>query len=144
MPQSVRLVRQATARDIDAVFSKAASLATTFVLEWPSFKESFDLLQSDQAARLLVAEGETGLINGYLLGFTHHTLFANGTVGWIEEMYVSERERRSGVGTDLERAFEEWARDRGATLIALATRRAAPFYSAIGFEESAVYFRKLL
>ena len=144
MPQGVRHVRQATAKDSDALFSMAESLATTFVLEPRSFRESFDFLESDQAARLLVAEGEKGLLEGYLLGFTHFTLFANGTVGWIEEMYVSETARRNGVGTELERAFEEWAKDRGATLIALATRRAAPFYSVLGFEESAVYFRKLL
>ena len=29
-------------------------------------------------------------------------------------------------------------------LIALATRRAAPFYRALGYAESAVYFRKVL
>jgi hypothetical protein len=28
--------------------------------------------------------------------------------------------------------------------MALATRRAAAFYQALGYEESAVYFRKLL
>ena len=29
-------------------------------------------------------------------------------------------------------------------LVALATRRAAPFYRAAGYEESATYFRKVL
>lgn len=41
-------------------------------------------------------------------------------------------------------AFERWAAAEGCALVALATRRAAPFYRAIGYEESAVYFRKLL
>jgi hypothetical protein len=41
-------------------------------------------------------------------------------------------------------AFESWAKSRGAALVALATRRAAPFYLALGYEESASYFRKLL
>lgn len=144
MPRGHRLVRQATAKDSDAVFAMAESLATTFVLEFQSFDKSFNLIANDEAARILVAEGDNGLLDGYLLGFTHHALFANGSVGWIEEMYVNEPARRGGVGTDLERAFEEWAKARGATLIALATRRAASFYSAIGFEESATYFRKLL
>ena len=40
--------------------------------------------------------------------------------------------------------FERWATERGAALVALATRRAAPFYLALGYEESATYFRKLL
>ena len=29
-------------------------------------------------------------------------------------------------------------------VVALATRRAAPFYRALGYEESAIYFRKIL
>ena len=33
---------------------------------------------------------------------------------------------------------------RDCALVALATRRAAPFYRALGYEESAVYFRKIL
>ena len=40
--------------------------------------------------------------------------------------------------------FEDWSRRRGSELIALATRRAAPFYKGIGYKESATYFRKLL
>jgi hypothetical protein len=41
-------------------------------------------------------------------------------------------------------AFEQWAVDHGCALVALATRRAAPFYRALGYEESAAYFRKVL
>ena len=144
MPQSVCRIRQAINEDSGVIFSMAKALATTFVLEITSFKESFDSLEKDQTSRLLVAEDGSGLIVGYLLGFTHPTLFANGTVGWIEEMYVRDDARRSGVGTQHARAFEEWAAREGATLIALATRRATTFYLAMGFEESAAYFRKLL
>jgi hypothetical protein len=44
----------------------------------------------------------------------------------------------------LMRGFEAWARARECRLVSLATRRASAFYAAIGYEESAVYFRKLL
>jgi GNAT superfamily N-acetyltransferase len=84
------------------------------------------------------------VINGYVLGFVHDTFFANGTVAWIEEMFVSDTARRNGIGLALEREIEAWARDRDAKLIALATRKAASFYSAIGYEESAVYYRRIL
>jgi hypothetical protein len=40
-------------------------------------------------------------------------------------------------------AFERWAEGQGCALVALATRRAAAFYRAVGYEESAVYFRKV-
>jgi len=40
--------------------------------------------------------------------------------------------------------FEQWAAARDCALVALATRRAAPFYRALGYEESASYYRKIL
>jgi hypothetical protein len=40
--------------------------------------------------------------------------------------------------------FERWARGRGCALVALATRRAATCYHALGYEDSAAYLRKLL
>ena len=48
------------------------------------------------------------------------------------------------IGEALMRDFEGWARSRECRLVALATRRAAAFYRAIGYEESATYFRRLL
>ena len=51
-----------------------------------------------------------------------------------------------GVFTRLQLAEIE-ARSRlvaESRIVALATRRAAPFYDALGYEDSAVYFRKLL
>jgi GNAT superfamily N-acetyltransferase len=65
-------------------------------------------------------------------------------VAWVEEVYVRGQERGRGIGRALMSAFERWAAARDCALIALATRRAAPFYRALGFEESAVYFRKVL
>ena len=41
-------------------------------------------------------------------------------------------------------AYEQWATSRDCALVALATRRAAPFYRALGYEESAIYHRKIL
>jgi len=56
--------------------------------------------------------------------------------------------RGPGRGRDTGRAltggFGRQAAARGCALVALATRRAAPFYRALGYEESAVYFRKVL
>ena len=81
---------------------------------------------------------------GYLLGFRHLTFYANGPVGWVEEVVVRDQDRGRGIGRVLMGAFERWAAAEGCTLVALATRRAAPFYRALGYEESASYFRKVL
>jgi len=61
-----------------------------------------------------------------------------------DELGVAEAHQRSGAGRALMQAFEEWARGRKNALVALATQRAGPFYEAIGYEESAAYYRKFL
>ena len=81
---------------------------------------------------------------GYLLGFRHLTFYANGPVAWVEEIIVRGHDRERGIGRALMSAFEQWAAGQGCALVALATRRAAPFYRALGYEESAAYFRKVL
>ncbi len=136
-------IRRAELRDCDAVFSLAKAFATSFVVERPAFDSSFaDLLQSPEAFLATAVNQE--LVVGYLLGFDHPAFFANGRVSWVEEIMVSEELRRHGIGRQLMAGFEVWARTRQSKLVALATRRAAPFYRSIGYEESANYFRKLL
>ena len=81
---------------------------------------------------------------GYLLGFVHPAFFANGPVAWVEEVLVRPEYRGRGAGRALMSAFEQHAAGRDCRLVALATRRAAAFYRALGYQESAVYFRKVL
>jgi len=81
---------------------------------------------------------------GYLLGFRHLTFYASGPVAWAEEVLVPSGHRGRGTGRALMTAFERWAAGHGCALVALATRRAAPFYRALGYEDSATYFRKVL
>jgi GNAT superfamily N-acetyltransferase len=138
------LIREAKDGDASALKSLAGALATTYKLDEVAFAESFARIKDNNDAQILVAVDELGLVIGYLLGFVHETFFANGAVAWIEEMYVAETSRRSGVGGALAREFEAWAKTRDAKLVALATRRAASFYAAIGYEESAVYLRRTL
>ena len=57
---------------------------------------------------------------------------------------ASSPHRRQRVPESLMTYFEQWAKSKGAVLSPLATRRAATFYQALEYEESAAYFRKLL
>ena len=136
-------IRMATPEDIEAVFSLASELATSFEVEKRLFRASFHRILSDDHALLLVAT-EGAEVVGYCLGFEHDTFFANGRVAWVEELMVNSSRRKKGVGRLLMTAFEKWSAGRGAKLVALATRRAAEFYRAMGYEESATYFRKLI
>jgi GNAT superfamily N-acetyltransferase len=136
-------VRRAAAGDVDGVASLARELAQSVTFSRNRFQVAYPALLADDGACLLVAvQGRECL--GYLLGFRHLTFYAGGPVAWVEEVLVGSRERGRGIGRAMMSAFEQWAAVQGCVLIALATRRAAPFYRALGYEESAVYFRKVL
>ena len=120
-------IRRAEAGDAEAVADLAAGLAQSFPFSRDRFGVSYPALLTDGDACLLLAvDGEERL--GYLLGFRHLTFYANGPVAWVEEVVVRPGDRGRGVGGALMRAFEQWAEGHGCALVALATRRAEPFY----------------
>jgi GNAT superfamily N-acetyltransferase len=137
------VIRPAQPGDGPAVAELAGALAQTYPLFRPAFDASFEAVLADPDACLLVAlDGDRPV--GYLLGFRHLTFYANGGIGAVEEVMVAEARRGRGIGRALMVAFEQWARDANCALVTLATRRAAAFYRALGYEESAAYFRKPL
>ena len=136
-------IRPAQETDVDGLFPLVAEFATSFVPERRRFDQAFSGILADHHACVLVAD-MNGRLAGYLLGFDHPTFFANGPVSWVDEVAVQSSLRGNGIGRALMSRFEEWASSRGSRLVALASRRAARFYLALGYEESASYFRKLL
>jgi GNAT superfamily N-acetyltransferase len=141
-------IRPATAADAGAVAGLANGLAQSFTFSRASFDAHYPGLLAAGHACLLVAvtgadDGGDECV-GYLLGFEHLTFYANGRVAWVEEVFVRDGLRGHGIGRALITGFERWAHERGCALVALATRRAAPFYHALGYEDSATYLRKLL
>ncbi len=140
MDLAIRKVRPA---DLDALFELVEQFAASFRPERPAFEQTAHALLADESVWLGGADSAGHLI-GYCLGFDHLTFYANGRVAWVEEIMVAERCRRRGVGRALMEGFEAWTRSRGSRLIALATRRAAPFYDALRYEASATYYRRIL
>jgi len=134
-------IRPAREADKPALYRLAAGLATSFELERPAFSASFDSLHQDEGCLVAIAE-TSGKVHGYVMAFVHPTFFANGPVCWVEELMVAEDHRATGIGRALMERVEAWATSRDARLVALATRRAAPFYRALRYEDSATYFRK--
>ncbi|NBE99093.1 GNAT family N-acetyltransferase [Nonomuraea sp. KC401] len=136
-------IRRAEKADADAVFALAREFGLTFRPERGAFDSALPELLANEDA-LLLAAVVNGRVQGYLLGFVHLTLFANGPVAWVEEAMVGSGARRQGIGRALLEEFERWARSREAGYVAMATRRAPEFYHALGYEASATFFRKVL
>jgi len=137
------LTRPAVPSDVEPVLALARRFATSFQVDDGSFRATFARIVASGSDHLIVAERQ-GHTVGYLLGFTRAAFWANGTIGWVEEIMVSEEHRRQGIGRALMAAFEERAALHGARVVALATRRAAPFYVSLGYADSAHYFKKAL
>src|ERR1700740_2808164 len=125
------LVRHARADDEDGVAGLAAELAMSFTFSPEKFRVSYPALLAEGGDCLLGAMSGHEHV-AYLLGFRHLTFYANGPVAWVEEVAVRERDRGRGIGRALMSEFESRATAQGCALIALATRRAAPFYRALG------------
>jgi len=136
-------IRNARLEDATRMLPLVQDFVASFELEPDAYRASFQRLLQNDSALVLVAESQ-GHLMGYILGFIHDTFYANGPVGWVEEIMVHSEHRRTGLGGRLMESFESWCQTRGAVLSALATRRASKFYEAIGYEESAIYYRRLL
>jgi len=136
-------IRRADESDMGAVFPLVVEFGTSFVPERGRFDQAFRRVLTDENACVLVAADREKL-EAYLLGFEHESFYANGPVSWVEEVAVTAPVRGIGIGRALMNIFEEWAASRGACLVGVATRRASEFYSALGYDESAAYFLKVL
>lgn len=134
------IVRAATAADATAVWALVRDFATSFTPDRAAFDVLFPALVARDDALVLVAELD-GVV-GYLLASLHPTFFANGPVAGVEEVMVAPEHRRAGVGAALMAAAEEWAAEREVGYVSLASRRAGDFYRALGYTDSAVFYKK--
>lgn len=133
------VIRPATAADRDSVYRFSSLLTLRAVVDRQVFDEQFDQALVTASSTVLVAE-EAGQPIGFLLATIAPMFVYGGGMGFVQELYVDEVGRRSGVGTALMSAFAVIAVQAGATIIALATSRAGAFYGSLGFSTSAAYY----
>lgn len=133
--------RKAVDNDRKKLYPLAQSLATSFEVNEVDFTSVFNALLGNSNVDLLVAERKKDLI-GYVFVLHHPAFYANGIISWVEELFVLDSYRGHNIGRYLMEAAEEASQARGSKLVALATRRADKFYKAIGYHESATYFKK--
>ena len=136
-------IRAASEKDEEAVFRLAEQLSSKFKVERAAFSDSFTRLLVAEDVYLHVVE-KSGEIVAYLLGWSRVAFYSNGAVAWIQEIVVHPECRRSGIGKSIMTHFERWSADRSARVISLATRGASDFYLALGYTESATYYKKTI
>jgi Sortase and related acyltransferases len=113
-------------------------------------EEMIDIFSHPETQLVLVAEQD----NGRLIGFLEASIrpfvedCVTDHVGYLEGWYVEEEFRRRGVGAELVRAAERWARSRGCTEMAsdseIGNEVGAMAHQELGYTETSrlVHWRK--
>src|SRR5215213_4592089 len=103
--------------------------------------------QHGQATMVFVAEDERGERLGFAT-ITHETHFTGERQAYIGELATSAAAEGRGVGTMLLQICEQWAREQGDRILALATgaanQRALGFYRHLGYRDEDIKLIKLL
>jgi len=133
-------IRRAKITDADRIFEMLAEFVTSYRPIREAFDINFPALVNSADADLLVAESDNNL-RGYALALRVPTLYANGELWNLQELFVDAAFRSRGVGRGLLDAVVDNARRRGAVEVTVVSRRAGPYYIKHGFLETASYFK---
>lgn len=137
-------IRDATPSDADDIYRLLSAFVTSYRPDRAVFDDAtFPRIIGAAAAggaEFLVAEQDSRLV-GYLLAVRMPTLFAGGTILELLELTVAEPLRGHGTGSALIRAVQARAREAKDVEVSVPTRRAADFYRALGFHETAVHLK---
>lgn len=120
-------------------------------LGYPSSSEAVETrlgqLALDATAAIWVAELD-GRVAGIATAKKFIVIHQSAPVVWLTALVVGETARGRGVGSRLVQQAEEWARQQGASRIALTSalhrRQAHDFYKRLGYEHTGVRLAKSL
>ena len=133
-------VRSAVLADAEKVFDMLGQFAMSYSPDHSVFTTNYPRIVEDSNADILVAEVD-GQVVGYVLTSDSLTLFANGFVTELLELYVVVEHRGQGIGRALVEKAVSNAETRGSVEVTVPTRRAGDFYKALGFESTAEFFK---
>ena len=141
-------IRRGELRDADAVFLLAKQFMQDGLrINRDEFLVAFQNTirpRQDETNVLYVAEDGDGAVIGYTLMTVSRLLHAPGLTAHLQELVVDEEARGRGLGSDLVRANETYARHRGVRQLTMATSRAGGFYERLGYRDVAVFYKKIL
>jgi aminoglycoside 6'-N-acetyltransferase I len=116
-----------------------------------AYSEYMDIVERGHGEQYmtLVAESEPGRIVGVIIGSTEDDEWDVLTpIGILEDWFVTEDHRRTGVGSMLYQRLEEWFRSRGCRQVKsdtwMTNHLSRDVHGALGFVEYGVDLRKRL
>lgn len=137
------VIRSAAIEDMESIFRLANQLSDSVKIDKEIFIDNYRQLITDQSNCILVATLGEGIV-GYLSAYFHKAIYANGMVGYVDEIVVLDNHRNVRIGAMLMNELEIISKNRNCILISLATAGAKGFYEKIGYSSKAGYFKKYL
>jgi aminoglycoside 6'-N-acetyltransferase I len=145
------LIRQLRETDLPEWF-RLRNLLWDELSEAEHKAEMLDIYEHNDSQLVLVAENERGRLVGFLEASIRPFVEDCHTdhVGYLEGWFVEPGFRRSGIGRDLVRAAERWARKKGCTEMAsdaeIGNDLSLAAHLKLGYEETSrlVHLRKEL
>lgn len=149
------MIREATNKDIN----KIAILGKDFVdLAWADVAK-YDVMDTIDWLEVFIGLDHTAIyvaeIDGGIVGMIAGLMFPlyfNSSHSNAQEMFwwVTPEHRKSSVGIKLLKAFERWAKLKGAKTIQMGTlaklnpEKLASVYKKLGYKESETYWTRVL
>ena len=136
------IIRTAKQADEDAVYKLSQNFPSPTKISRDSFESSWRKKTNDSNSYTSVSELNNEII-GYVAGYVHRPIYANGPTFWVDELLVKENFRREGVGSMLMDSVEQRATQRKCKQILLASSKSAAFYEKLGFNGTATYLKNI-
>lgn len=134
------MIAPATPDDRDSVIALWEACGLT--RPWNDAPADFTAALAGVTSTVLVERRGGAIAGSVMVGFDGHR-------GWVYYLAVARAARRSGLGSELMAAAEQWLREQGAPKIQLMVRgdnhAAIAFYEALGLEpQNVVTFGRFL
>ena len=142
MPINIK-IRAAKLADLEIVYVLALQLSESVLIDKKALDRNFKTLLNDKNHFVLIAENGTSVV-GYLSGYLHTTIYANGKTANADEIVVTLKNRGKNIGKKLMSEFDKIAKSKHCVLVSLATSVANVFYEKLGYFSKASYFKKYL
>ncbi|NNE77942.1 MAG: hypothetical protein HKN31_12825 [Pricia sp.] len=89
-------IRTAALTDLERVFTLASQLSESVTIDRPSLERNFATIINDEHHLVLVAESKNSVV-GYLSGYMHTTIYANGKTAYVDEIVVLYKKKGNGI-----------------------------------------------
>lgn len=142
----IRRALEADIEEMSRMVGELFALEVDFAVDSVKQERGLATIVGSKSAAAFVAEEAKGRLVGMLTAQLTISTAEGGPSGLLEDLFVEEGFRRSGVARTLVAAAEEWCAEHGATRVQLLADRenesALRFYDAIGYSPTRMVARR--